>query len=256
MLVTQTILIGILYFISQMDGFFGTSLIGRAIIMGPLTGLIMGDVASGVMIGGTLELAFIGAVSIGAYDPPDVASVTILGTAFAIKAGAGPEVAIAMGLPVSTIMQTVIAIAWGLLPTLFMHRADAFAEKGDAKGVSRNMFVAGFAPIVAVFWIVPAAYYFGSDAVVNLLGNIPEFITTGMDIAAGIIPAIGFAMLAEMIMNKKVAPFFFLGFFLIQYFGIGTTAVAIFAVIIAIVIVQLSSNQPQTKQEEDGFDDF
>lgn len=61
MLVTQTILIGILYFISQMDGFFGTSLIGRAIIMGPLTGLIMGDVASGVMIGGTLELAFIGA---------------------------------------------------------------------------------------------------------------------------------------------------------------------------------------------------
>lgn len=256
MLITQTILIGILYFISQMDGYFGTPLIGRAIIMGPLTGLIMGDLGAGIVIGGTLELAFIGAVSIGAYDPPDTASGTILGTAFAIKAGAGAEVALAMGLPVSTIMQAVIAIAWGIIPTLFMHRADTQAEKGNVKGVEKNMLFAGFAPILAVFWIVPAAYYFGSDAVVSILGNIPEFIIVGMDIAAGIIPAIGFAMLTGMIINKKIAPFFFLGFFLVQYFAIGTTAVAIFAVIIAFVLVQFSTNQNVSKESEVEFDDF
>lgn len=50
--------------------------------------------------------------------------------------------------------------------------------------------------------LLPLAYYFGSDKVTALVGNMPEFISTGMDIAGGLLPAMGFAMLARMIMKK------------------------------------------------------
>ena len=50
------------------------------------------------------------------------------------------------------------------------------------------------------------------------------------------IPAIGFAMLAQMIFSKKLAPFFFIGYFLVQYLEISTMGIAIFAVLIAILL--------------------
>ena len=39
--------------------------------------------------------------AIGAYIPPDMVSGTILGTAFAIEAGMGPETALALSYPIA-----------------------------------------------------------------------------------------------------------------------------------------------------------
>ena len=96
MLITQTLLITLITLLARCHTMFGTSLINRPIVLGMLTGWIMGDLTQGIIIGGALELAFVGAVSIGAYIPPDMISGTILGTAFAIKAGAGAETALAL----------------------------------------------------------------------------------------------------------------------------------------------------------------
>lgn len=79
MLITQTLLITLITLLARCHTLFGTSLINRPIILGMLTGWIMGDITQGIIIGGTLELAFVGAVSIGAYIPPDMVSGTILG---------------------------------------------------------------------------------------------------------------------------------------------------------------------------------
>ena len=50
--------------------FMGDLYLERAIILGPLTGLIMGDLPTGLLIGGTLELIFMGAADIGGAVPP------------------------------------------------------------------------------------------------------------------------------------------------------------------------------------------
>ena len=39
----------------------------RQIVLGPLVGLILGDLQMGIVVGATLELAFLGQVSVGAY---------------------------------------------------------------------------------------------------------------------------------------------------------------------------------------------
>ena len=86
------ILLGLVAMFANAEYLLGTSLLSRPIITGVLTGLVLGDLQSGLVLGATLELAFIGAFSIGAAIPPEIISGAILGTAFAITTGQGPEV--------------------------------------------------------------------------------------------------------------------------------------------------------------------
>lgn len=110
MLLFQTFMITLITLLARCHTLFGTSLLNRPIVLGALTGLIMGDLTQGVIMGATLELAFVGAVSIGAYIPPDMVSGTILGTAFAIQAGAGSETALALSYPIAAAYQAVSSI--------------------------------------------------------------------------------------------------------------------------------------------------
>ena len=94
-------------------------------------------------------------------------------------------------------------------------------------------------------------YYAGGPAVQALLNVIPTWISNGLQITMGLLPAIGFGLLLMMIMEKDVACFFFLGFALSVYLKIPVTA-------IAILLTQLRSNSAQTAIEGgvDEDDDF
>ena len=58
------ILITLIAFIGYSEDFLGTTLISRPIVLGPLVGLILGHFTTGVITGATLELVFIGVMSI------------------------------------------------------------------------------------------------------------------------------------------------------------------------------------------------
>ena len=89
----QAFLLGCIAFIGKCDLATGTNLIQRPIVLGPLVGLILGNLQMGITIGATLELAFLGSYSVGAFIPPNVIVGGVLGTSFAISTGKGPEVA-------------------------------------------------------------------------------------------------------------------------------------------------------------------
>ena len=93
--------------------------------------------------------------------------------------------------------------------------------------------------------------------------NIPEWLQTGISISGGVIPALGFAMLAQMIMDKKIAPFFFIGFFAIQYLGLNTTAIAVFTLAYVVLMFFKEKDMKEklaagavAAEEGDGFDEF
>lgn len=260
----QAILLGILALFGDAEWFFGTSFIQHPIILGPLTGLIMGDVQSGIIMGATLELGFAGFASIGAYDPPDPVSGTILGAAFAINAGAGPEAALTLGIPIATIMVAIgNAIGYPILQ-IFAHMCDKNAADGNGKALQRNCILSGFLAWGISMPLLPLAFYFGSDKVVSIMDHIPDFVVTGMDIAGGLLPALGFAMLAKMIMKKELVPFFFIGYFIVAYSGISTTGVALFSILIMILVFTLTKHKEgghpvaTVKMEDTGgdFDEF
>lgn len=262
-MIIKTILIALVTILGYSEWLLGTSFLQRPIILGPLVGLIMGDLPAGIIMGATLELAMVGAVSVGAYNPPDLIAGTVLGISLAIQAGGDAAAALTLGIPVATIM---LALNTGLgqpLMLLLIHRCDKHADDANLKGFTRCMFTAGWVQNWCGIIGVPLAFYFGSETVTKLLGNIPAFIQTGMEIAAGLLPALGFAMLAQMIMNKKVAPFFFLGYFIVAYLSIPTTGVAIFAGILVAIMLVYENMKPagaavaaQQPDDGGGFDEF
>lgn len=247
-MIMETIFLTLIAFFGKCEFFLGTSLIQRPIVIGTLVGLAMGDLSQGIIMGATLELAFIGAVSIGAYIPPDMLSGTILGVAFAIKAGASPEAALALGMPIATIMLALNTILGTPIMLFFTHLCDKNAERGEASKLRFNGIFGGFLSACITLPIIPCAYYFGSDAVTGLLSGLPTWIETGMNIAGGLIPALGFAMLAQMIMKKNIAPYFFLGYFLVAYFELSTTAIAIFSGIIVAIIMLNDKKKVKDKE--------
>lgn len=261
----QAILLGLLGFCTNAEWFLGTCLIQRPIILGPLAGLIMGDMHAGIIMGATMELAFAGAASIGAYDPPDTVSGTILGVALAIKAGAGPEMALTLGLPVASVVLAISNVTGYPILQFFAHLMDRNIEKGNDRAFQRNFILSGFVAWGVTAPIVPVAFYLGADKVTDLVKVIPEFVQTGMDIAGGLLPAMGFAMLAQMIMKKRLAPFFFIGYFIVAFSGVSTTGVALFAILILAALFGVSNSgglfgskpAPMSEESEGGdFDEF
>lgn len=252
----EAILLTLIMFLGRSEFFLGTSLIQRPIVIGPLVGLALGDLQAGLIMGATMELAFIGAVSIGAYIPPDMLTGTVLGVAFALKSGSGVETALTLGMPIATIMVALRTIINGPLTVLLGHMADKHVEAEKYNLLTFDALIGPYLIELLTIFIVPVAYYFGNDAVTNALGTIPEFIIKGVEVATGMLPALGFAMLAQMIMNKKVAPFFFFGYFLLSYFkgsGLTTTGIAIFSIIIATItfFYEIDENSSNTKKIED-----
>ena len=263
-MILKTILVFFIGLLGYSEWLLGTSYLQRPIVLGPLVGLVMGDMQAGIIMGATLELAMIGAISVGAYNPPDLISGTILGVSLAISSGAGADAALTLGIPIATVMLAVDTALGQPIMLFFIHRCDKHAETGDIKAFNQCMFIAGYAQSLFGIICIPLAFYFGSDAVTKLLGVIPDFVQTGMDITAALLPALGFAMLAQTMMNKKVAPFFFLGFFLVAYFSISTTGVAIFSILMVLILVMFGTfgkaggEVPAAEAEVDGgdFDEF
>ena len=61
----QAILLALVAMLGNAEYLFGTCLLSRPLVMGTLTGIVLGDISMGVTLGATLELAFMGAFSVG-----------------------------------------------------------------------------------------------------------------------------------------------------------------------------------------------
>lgn len=241
----QAILLGIVAFIAQSEYALGTSLLSRPIVTGLFTGIVLGDINTGIIMGATLELAFIGSFSVGASIPPDVVTGGILGTAFAITAGAGTETALLLGLPIATLTLILKNVYLGLLIPMMNQKADLYAADGNYKGVERMHLLAGFGLSLMLALVVTISFMVGSNTISKLLAMIPAFVQNGLSVATGLIPALGFAMLARLLINKQVAPYFFLGFALAAYLEIPVTGIAIFGAITAVVVVNIRNIRGQ-----------
>lgn len=256
--ITTALLLGAIAFLAQSEFALGTSLLSRPIITASLAGLVLGDLKTGVVMGASLELAFMGMFSVGASIPPDPVSAGILGAGLAIQAGAGTETALLLGMPIATLTLLLENVYLIFVLPLFVRSADQAAEKGNVKKLEIAHWGAGIGLSLMKAAVVTVGFLVGNQTVTKFLELIPDFVQHGLEVAAGIIPALGFAMLAELLLNKKVAHFFFLGFFLIGYLNIPVTGIAIFGLILAIILIALNQNKavPAVEGGIDEDDDF
>lgn len=259
-MLVQSILIGLVAAFGAFDWQLGTLYAFRPIVLCPLVGLVLGDLQTGLAIGASLELLFMGSISIGAYVPPNETVGGVLACAFAISLGESTEAAIALAMPIAVLTLSLKNIMRVIDP-FFVDMADKFAAQGNVKGIYAIHFLLGNAlGCVLYFILCSTAFYLGVDAVKGLLDMIPQFAIDGFGIAANILPAMGFAMLGRLVLTKQVMPYFFLGFLITSYAGIPVLGVAILAIIIAIEKFDLlkmgGAAEPALAAEGDDDDDF
>lgn len=234
----QALIVGIIAFIGFLECGVGNSMIQRPIVMGPLVGLALGDLNTGLQIGATLELAFMGTQAIGAALPPEITAGGILGTALAISSGAGVDVALTLALPIATLALLIKNAYYLLVRTAMLHASDKCAANGNTKGVEFwHLFsFLSYAAVMAI--ICGVAFAAGGPAVQALLDVIPQFVKDGLTTAAGILPALGFALLGSMLVNKDIAPYFFVGFLLAAYLKLPVLGVALLGVLLVVLMLR------------------
>lgn len=231
---------------------YGYWMISRPIFAGPMIGLIMGDLPTGLIVGGSVELMYMGILPIGGSVPPNAQIAGMLSTVFAITNGGNPEVGIALALPIGLLAQLLIMFAWNI-NILLMHRADKYLAEGNIKQVELT-HLSGLVIFFFVFFIPTfLAIHFGSDFVNNVVNAMPPLLTDGLKIASGILPAVGMAMLLKMMNMKKYWPFFMIGFVLAIYLGLNVLAISLIAFGVAAAIYIMRKDSQQT--DEFGFDD-
>ena len=247
-------LIALIAMFGHSEYFLGTTLLSRPLVLGPLVGLVLGDLTQGIIIGATLELIFMGNIKVGAAIPPDVITGGVLGTAFAIISGKGPAIALAIAVPVSILAEMVIS-------GLFVFRAmlnkkfNQYADNADYKGIQRLHIISGLLRPLLMGIIVMLALQLGSDAMKSFLDMIPAWVQTGLQVAGNMLPALGFALLMNLMFNKIMAPYFFLGFILAAYLKLPVIAVGALGVIIALLTTQAAPKPATTDDDDFDFDD-
>jgi PTS system galactosamine-specific IIC component len=216
----QGILLFIMAVICGVDMWLEGIYIFRPIIVATLTGLILGDVKTGVMAGGLAELAFAGLTSVGGTQPPNSVLAGVMTAAIAITTGKDPKLALALALPFSLLMQYVILFFYSSF-SFFMGKLDKYAENADTKGFARinwiTMSIVGLAYGVIVFLCAYAA----QTPMREIVGKMPEWLTNGFSIAGGILPAIGFAMLLRIMMKVEYIPYLIFGFVFVSFIPFG-----------------------------------
>jgi len=241
------ILIALIAMFGHSEDFLGTTLLSRPLVLGPLVGLVLGDITQGIIIGGTLELIFMGNIKVGAAIPPDIITGGVLGTAFAIISGKGPAIALAIAVPVSILAEMLISGLF-VLRAMLNKKFNQYAEDGDYKGIQRLHILSGLLRPLLMGLITLLALQLGAAAMKTFLDMIPAWVQSGLQVAGNMLPALGFALLMNLMFNKKVAPYFFLGFMLAAYLKLPVIAIGGLGVIIAFIVTQ---NTPKETTDDD-----
>ncbi|MHB1651017.1 MAG: PTS system mannose/fructose/sorbose family transporter subunit IID [Desulfitobacteriaceae bacterium] len=227
-----SLLAGFAYFSRR---FLGDWFLERPIILAPLTGLIMGDFQTGLIVGGTLELIFMGAADIGGTVPPNYTIGSILGAAFAISSGQGISTALIIAVP-AALLGSFFELLAKTFSVFFVNAADRMAERGDDKGISWMLHLGNAAHFLADAIPTFISLVLGAGAVKAIAAGIPVWLKNGIIVTGNILPALGFALLLSSLASPSLFPFFFIGFLLAAYTKMGVLGVAVLAFLIAMVI--------------------
>lgn len=240
--VLTAVLLALVAMLGNGEYFLGSSMLSRPLVTCTLTGLIMGNLQQGIIMGATLELAFIGSFSIGASIPPEIISGSVLGTAFAIGAGKSTAVALTLGIPIASLVLIVKNLCFIFILPLFVHKADKYAAEANDHGLGRMNVLGGLFSInLPIGLIVGVSFLLGSPVIKSFLAVIPHFIIDGLGIATGLLPAYGFALLMKIMINKQNAVFFIIGFALAVYLKVPVTGVAVFGACLALILTGFAS---------------
>lgn len=236
----QIVLVFVVACISGMESILDELQLHRPLLACTLIGIVLGDMKTGIIVGGTLELIALAWMNIGAAVAPDAALASIISAILVIAGQQSIGAGIALAIPLAAAGQ-VLTIIVRTVTVGFQHAADNAAEKGNLTAIS---WIHVSALILQAMRIaIPAvivAISVGTSEVQGLLNQIPEVVTTGLNIAGGMIVVVGYAMVINMMRAGHIMPFFYAGFVTAAFTNFNLVALGVIGTVMAVIYIQLS----------------
>ena len=212
-----------------------------------LIGLVTGHLELGVMLGGSLQLITMGWANVGAAMAPDASLAAVASTIILILGGQGTK-----GIGPAIALAVPLAVA-GLALTMVVRTATVFIA--DIAGVERWHFI-GMAlqglrvAIPALLLLLIPAHLVQSG-----LEAMPEWLKSGMTIGGGMVVAVGYAMVINMMSSREVWPFFFLGFALAALKELTLISLGIIGLCLAVMYLALEASGSNGSSNDGGSGD-
>ncbi|WP_297428090.1 PTS mannose/fructose/sorbose transporter subunit IIC [Clostridium sp.] len=247
--IVQIILVIIIAFLAGVEGILDEFQFHQPLVACTLIGLVTGNLLPCLILGGSLQMMALGWANIGAAVAPDaalasVASAIILVLGGQGEAGVASAIAIAVPLAVAGLLLTIICRT---IATAFVHFMDAAAKEGNIRAI--EMWQIAAICLQGIRIAIPAGLVLaiGAGPIGALLAAMPSWLTGGLAIGGGMVVAVGYAMVINMMATKEVWPFFAIGFVLatvsqITLIGLGAIGVAIALIYLALGKVGGSGN--------------
>lgn len=249
MSIITMILIIIVALLAGMEGILDEFQFHQPLVACTLIGLVSGHLTEGIILGGSLQMIALGWANVGAAVAPDaalasVASAIIMvlgleGGTTDVQNAISTAIAVAIPLSVAGLFLTMICRT---ITIPIVHFMDGAAAEGNTRMIDIWQMLAillqgvRIAVPAAALCIVPASVVTGA------LNQMPDWLSGGMAVGGGMVAAVGYAMVINMMSTKETWPFFALGFVLAAIGQLTLIALGVIGVALAIIYLGLKEN--------------
>lgn len=238
------VLVIIVAFLAGMEGVLDEFQFHQPLVACTLIGLVTGQLEAGIILGGTLQMIALGWANIGAAVAPDAALASVASAIILVLGGqgtAGVSTAIAVAIPLA-VAGLFLTMVVRTLSVACVHRMDAAAEKANFKGVEIWYIIAIAMQGLRIAIPAGALLFIPATTVQNFLTSMPAWLTDGMAIGGGMVVAVGYAMVINMMATKEVWPFFAIGFCVAALSDLTLIALGAIGVSLALIYLTLSES--------------
>ncbi|MBC1720941.1 PTS mannose/fructose/sorbose transporter subunit IIC [Listeria seeligeri] len=242
MSVISIILVVLIAFLAGIEGILDEFQFHQPLIACTLIGLVTGNLTACIILGGTLQMIALGWANIGAAVAPDAALASVASAIILVLGGQGvagipSAIAIAIPLAVAGLFLTMIVRT---LAVPIVHLMDRAAEKGNIRSVEWLHISAICMQGIRIAIPAAALLFIPADSVQNFLEAMPAWLTDGMAIGGGMVVAVGYALVINMMATKEVWPFFVIGFVVAAISELTLIAIGALGVALALIYLNLS----------------
>lgn len=246
----QIILIFLIAFLAGTEGVLDQFQFHQPIVSCTLIGLVTGHLKEGIMLGGSLQLIALGWANVGAAIAPDVALAGVSAAIIMVLGLQSGDVSnVNTAINTSIIIAIPIAIA-GLFLTMvvrtisisLVHGMDKAAETGNFKAIDALSISA--VTLQGLRIAIPALIicFISPEVVTNALNSMPKWLSEGMVIGGGMVAAVGYAMVINLMETKETWPFFALGFAISAILQLTLIALGVIGISLALIYTTLKNS--------------
>ena len=200
------ILVFIVAFLAGVEGILDEFEFHQPLVACTLIGLVTGHLPECLILGGSLQMIALGWANIGAAVSPDAALAAVASAIILVLGGQGSKgvdtaIAVAVPLAVAGLFLTMVVRT---ISVAVVHQMDRAAENANFRMIEVWQLIAIALQGLRIAIPAMALCFIPAEIVQNFLSSMPAWLTDGMSIGGGMVVAVGYAMVINMMATPEV----------------------------------------------------